>query len=364
MIRLAILCGLLLGGLAGCGGPDGGAAATPPAGMLTPAQLTFLKFAPVTQVEAGELADVAGTIEFDPRHTARLNALVPGRVAELLVEVGDPVEAGQPLLALDSPDVKAAQAEYVRAQADLVVARRAAARAASLRAAGAVAEKDYLQATEDARKAEADFERARAQLDRLGVAPGERTSRYVLRAPLAGTVVERRALVGMDAGPDAAEPLVVVSDLAHLRVAARLPERQLALVRAGEAVGVHVDAYPQEFPGAVAAVGDVIDEATRTVPVRCTLPNPDRLLKPAMFARVTLKAPPGMRLTVVPTTALLSDGRGYRVVVRGADGKLAVRPIEVGAEVGGQVQVLGGVALGEEVVVDGALLAAQALAAS
>jgi cobalt-zinc-cadmium efflux system membrane fusion protein len=361
----AASCGLVLLGLAGCGAPDGGAAAAPPAaGRLTPAQLAFLRFAPVAEVEVAELGDITGTIELDPRYTARLGALVPGRVAELLVEVGDTVTAGEPLLVLDSPEVRATEAEYVRAEADLVVARRAAARATALRAAGAVAEKDYLQATEDARKAAADFERARAALDRLGVAPGERTSRYVLRAPLAGTVVERRALVGMEATPDAAEPLIVVSDLGHLRVAARLPERQLALVRAGEAVGIHVDAYPQEFPGEVAAVGDVIDDATRTVPVRCTLPNPDHLLKPAMFARVTLKAPPGTRLTVVPATALLSDGRGYRVVVRGADGGLALRPVQVGAEVGGQVQVLGGVALGEDVVVDGALLAAQALAAS
>jgi len=144
----------------------------------------------------------------------------------------------------------------------------------------------------------------------------------------------------------------------------RLPERQLSLVQPGEAAAIHVDAYPQDFPGEVVALGDVIDEATRTVLVRCTVPNPDHLLKPAMFARVQLKAPAGQRITTVPLSALLSDGRHFRVLVRRADGQLDDRPVEVGAEVGGAVQVLSGLRVGEEVVTEGALFAARQLASS
>src|SRR5439155_1677698 len=99
----------------------------------------------------------------------------------------------------------------------------------------------------------ADLARARAQLERLRVAPGEPTSRYLLRAPLAGTVVERKALVGMEASAESAEPLVVVSDLSRVRVMVRVPERQLPLLQPGQEVAVRVDAYPQEFPGTVAA---------------------------------------------------------------------------------------------------------------
>ena len=331
---------------------------------LTPAQLSFLKFAPVAEVEATDLADLNGTIEFDEERTARLAAPVPGRVVQLLVQAGDRVEADQPLVALESPEVKAAQAEYVRADGDARLARKAAERATRLRAAQAIADKDYLQAQEDVQKAAADLAHARAQLERLRVAPGEPTSRYLLRAPLGGTVVERKALVGMEASAESAEPLVVVSDLSRVRVMLRVPERQLPLLQPGQAVAVRVDAYPQEFPGTVAAVGDVIEDATRTVPVRCTVPNADRLLKPAMFARVTLKAPPGLRLTVVPSHALLSDGQHFRVLVRTEDGRLESRPVEVGAQVDGLVQVLSGLRVGEEVVSEGALFAAQELANS
>src|SRR5262249_41952087 len=86
-----------------------------------------------------------------------------GRVTELLVQVGDQVTADQPLVALESPEVRSAQAEYVRAQADLTLAEKAADRAERLRAASAVSEKDYLQAKEDGHKASGDFERASAR---------------------------------------------------------------------------------------------------------------------------------------------------------------------------------------------------------
>jgi membrane fusion protein, heavy metal efflux system len=332
--------------------------------QLTPAQLSFLKFAPVADVAGGELAELTGTVDFDEERTARLSSAVSGRVVELLVRVGDHNDADQPLVVIDSPEVRAAETAWVRAQSDDLVARKAAERAEHLRAARAMAEKDYLQAMEDARKAAAELDGARAALERLRVEPGARESRYVLRSPLAGTVVERRALVGMETGPESAEPLVVVSDLSRVRVTVHVPERQLALLAVGQAIAVRVDGYAEAFPGEVAAIGDAVDDATRTVPVRCTVANPEHRLKPAMFARVALKAPPELHYLAVPTTALLSDGDGYRVLVHHPDGTLEERPVETGAESGGRVQVLGGLAAGEEVVVEGAIFAAQEMARS
>ena len=354
---------LALALLAGCRRADDAADATAavvPHG-LTAAQLSFLKFTRVAEVEASSVANLSGTIDFDEQRTARLNAAVPGRVVELLVQAGDHVEADQPLVALESAEVKSAEAEYVHAESDLVVARKAAERAERLHGARAIADKDYLQAQEDAHKAAADFERAHAQLERLRLAPGARTSRYLVRAPFAGTVVARKASVGMSAGPDSAEPLVVVSDLSQVRAVIRVPERQLPLVRPHQAVAVHVEAYPDEFPGEVTVIGDVIDDATRTVPVLCAVPNAQRL-KPGMFARVTLKAPPGLRILAVPASALLSDGQRYRVIVRRPDGGLEPRAVEAGAEIDGRAQVLSGLTEGDEVVSEGALFAAQALA--
>ncbi|HLY39397.1 MAG TPA: efflux RND transporter periplasmic adaptor subunit [Candidatus Binatia bacterium] len=359
-MRTVLLLVGLAACLAGCGRHDGiDATAAAAEGQLTPAQMSFLRFTPATEVATADVADVAGTIEFDEERTARLSAPIAGRVTELLVHIGDRVDADAPLVAIDSPEVKAAQAEFVRAEADARLTRKAAERSERLKAARAIAEKDWQQATEDALKAGADLDRAHAQLERLHVTPGDPSSRYVLRAPFAGTVVERRAAVGMETGGDSADPLVVVSDLSRVRVNLRVPERQLGLVTAGARVAVRVDAYPQDFPGTILAVGDVVDDTTRTVPVRCTVPNPDRLLKPAMFARVTLKGDPTHALLVVPTAALLSDGEKFRVLVRTADGGLESRRVEVGVEVDGRVQVLSGLRAGEQVVSEGAIFAAR-----
>ena len=356
--------------VAGCHGHRQSKAASPPADAaetpaeLSAAQLGYLEFGRVEERAAPDVATLGGTIEFDDEHTARLNAVVPGRITELLVAVGDRVAADQPLLALESPELRAAQAEYVRADADLTVARKAAERAHRLAAVQAVSDKDLLQATEDAEKAAADFDRATAVLERLRVKPGETTSRYLLRSPVAGTVVERRAVLGMEVSPESADALVVVSDLSRVRVNVRVPERQLGLVRPGQAVRVRVDAYPDDFPGDVVAVSAVVDDATRTVVARTLVPNPDLRLKPAMFARVVVKGAADARLLAVPTEAVLSDGARTQVVVRDGAGRLAIRPVELGAEIDGHVQILSGVAVGDEIVTHGALFAARALDAS
>jgi cobalt-zinc-cadmium efflux system membrane fusion protein len=369
-VRRALAVVLAVVAMAGCGRrrheapPKAAADAAAPTATLSAAQLGYLEFGKVEETPAPDVASLGGTIEFDDEHTARLNAVVPGRVTELLVAVGDRVNVDQPLVALESPEVRSAQAEYVRADADLTVARKASERAQRLAAVHAVADKDLLQATEDAQKAAADFDRARAVLDRLRVAQGEPTSRYLLRTPIAGTHVERKAVLGAEASPESAEPLVVVSDLSLVRVSVRVPERQLGLVRAGDAVRVRVDAYPEDFPGHVLAVGAVVDDATRTVVARCLVPNPELRLKPAMFARVTVEAAPDSRLVAVPSDAILSDGVHTEVVVRDADGRLSVRRVEIGVEVDGHVEVRSGLAVGDEIVTRGALFAARALETS
>jgi len=109
-MRLRWIVVLALAALPACRRQEAGETPAAAERRLTPAQLSFLKFAPVAEVEATSLADLSGTIEFDEERTARLAAPVPGRVVQLLVQVGDRVAADQPLVTLESPEVKAAQA--------------------------------------------------------------------------------------------------------------------------------------------------------------------------------------------------------------------------------------------------------------
>ncbi|RYF03234.1 MAG: HlyD family efflux transporter periplasmic adaptor subunit, partial [Deltaproteobacteria bacterium] len=127
-------------------------------------------------------------------------------------------------------------------------------------------------------------------------------------------------------------------------------------------VQVRVAAYPHAvFPGEVVYIGDVLDPQTRTLKVRCRVPNPQRRLKPEMFATVALAHADKMGL-VVPTTAVVREGPQLFVLVVQADGQtVQQRPVRLGPAHGGQQQVLGGLQAGETIVSDGALFVHHAL---
>jgi RND family efflux transporter MFP subunit len=139
-------------------------------------------------------------------------------------------------------------------------------------------------------------------------------------------------------------------------VLADVYERDLALVAAGRPATIRVPAWPDRaFAGTVAHVGDVVDPATRTVKVRVDVDNPQRALKPEMFARVTLAAAPGAPALSIPSEALLADGPGSAVIVALGGGRFEKRAVESGPEHDGRVRVLSGLRDGEQVVVDGAI---------
>jgi cobalt-zinc-cadmium efflux system membrane fusion protein len=148
---------------------------------------------------------------------------------------------------------------------------------------------------------------------------------------------------------------VTVADLKTLWVLADVYERDLARAREGDQAEVRVGAYPGEvFPGVVKHVGEVVDPTSRTVKVRVVVQNPNGLLKPEMFAKVTLTRKAGEPSLNIPASAVLSDGEKTTVIVS-ANNSYRQRPVEVGPERDGKVRVLSGLQPGETIVVEGAL---------
>jgi cobalt-zinc-cadmium efflux system membrane fusion protein len=198
--------------------------------------------------------------------------------------------------------------------------------------------------------------RATAQLRALGVSASDPTVGVALRARVAGTVVERNVLVGQEVRADATTPLLTITDLDVVWVLADVYEQDLGLVQEGVGVNVRVPAYPVDaFPGTVGHVGDVLDPSSRTVKVRCIVKNPDRRLKPEMFAKIELVEASGKKVLVVPSRAILSDADHSRIVIAGDDNVYRLRTVQVGPEVGGKVRILDGAKAGEKLVTEGAL---------
>jgi len=320
------------------------------------APLSFVKIESVKAAAAGSAPTFPARVGFDEDHTQRVASPIDGRVVHVAARVGDTVRAGQALVQLSSPSVGSVQADAQKASADLSLGEKAMERARRLRADGAIAEKDVAQIEGDLRKTRSDVARSRAQLQALGLSSREPAVSAAVRARVAGTVVTRDVLVGQEVRADQATPLMTISDLSTVWVLADVYEPEIGAVKAGDAVEVTVPAYPGvTFAGQVAAVGDVIDPASRTLKIRCMVSNQDHRLKPEMFATVRLRTTRTMAPLGIPMKALLTDGDKAMVIVASEGNVFRARRVQVGDEADGVVPVYSGLTVGEKIVTDGAI---------
>lgn len=329
-------------------------------------QLAFLKLEPAGQVALPASEPMNARLALDDDLTARIFPPLAGRLLNLLAAIGDPVKAGAPLAVLDAPDFGQAIADLRKAEADSAQKRKALARAQTLFEGEALARRDLEAAEADTHAAQAEAERARLRLANLSPA-GSRIEgqRLVLRAPLAGVVVDRQANPGTEVRPDAANPLFVISDLRRLWLYIDLPEKAAALARPGETVHFTVDAYPgSDFSACVERVGAMVDPATRRIPVRALVDNAEGRLKPEMYARATLSAPGAAEVIRLPVGALLTGGLGSHLFVQVGPREFERRAVSIARQDAEFAYLAPESALkpGDKVVVRGALLLASELA--
>lgn len=328
--------------------------------------------APASLVEGGLVATVevarrkvdipialTGEVRFDERRVGHVSSQVEGMIKKVHVALGDRVEAGQPLVEIESAVIGDAQAAYLDAQGMLRLARRNFERVSELRKDQIASEREFLQAKQEAEAAEIRAQAALGKLTRLGTDDTGR-GRVVLRAPLAGTVLAMHAVAGEIAKTD--ESLLTVSDNKTVWVWADLYERDIAAVKNGQAkqrltAAIAVKAYPgEEFPGTVELVSPAMDASSRTVKVRIEVGNEDGRLLAGMFAAVRLFLPGTDARLAIPRAALLEDeGRAFVFVHHDAEYYLR-RPVVVGRVWPGWAEVEQGLAPGQTVVTEGAFL--------
>lgn len=310
----------------------------------------------------GEIVPVAG-------QAAELAAPVAGRVItdHVVPHIGQRVKRGELLLslvptgAMASADRASVELELVRARAELGLAERDAARSKELFAAQAVSQKQA-----DAASVEADVAAARvkaaeqrlASFDASQSSSGRGGSSFDLRAPLDGVVSFADVTPGQVV--DGGTRLVTIVSTERLWLRAHLPDVDVA--RAGKEIpgaAFSVQGFPREFfvappDGRLVAIGAAVDAATRTVPVIFEMKNPDGLLKPGMFAKVTILTGESVQGAAVPEQAIIDDD-GKLVVYEMADGEYFFkRRVTLGIRSGGYAQVVSGVDEGDRVVTRGA----------
>ena len=369
MRRAWTVLGVLGLAMGGCRpSPTGAPPARPPENQvwLAPDQSGALRVEVLRTQAVNDTLRLGGRVTFDDLRISHVFSPVTGRILKLLAAPGDRVEKGAALALLASPDVGSTWSDLVKARADLDASAREYQRQRELYEAHAGPQKD-LEAAESAfRKAKAEMERAESKARLLHTDGEGGRQEYVLRAPIEGEVVARNANPGIEVqgqyGGGTAVELFTVGELDQVLVLADLHEQELALVKRGMDVGIRVISCPDRtFTGRVDWVSAALDPTTHTAKVRIRVDNPERLLKPEMYATVAipLVTPPTLAL---PRGALLHLGDQTVVFVALGelpDGRLRFerRRVQVREDVSGDLYpVLNGLRDGETVVVDGALL--------
>ena len=355
--------------LAGCSSKTdthaAAAADTPQDVTLTSAQRRHIHFLTIARSNFHRSIDTSGVVDFDHDRATQVLAPFSGPVTEVLVSAGEKVKQGQPLARVDSPDFAAAAGSYRKTLATAHAADQVAATDRDLYAHQAVSEREHAQAQADAIGADADRDAALQALIALHV--DQRTiaairegkpaahGQGVIRAPIAGTVVEKSIAPGqlLAAGSTAC---FTIADTSKMWVIAQLFGDDLAAVKNGDSATVDSGADNAQMSGKVTNVGAVVDPDTRSVGARVVVDNPGGALKRQMYVRVRIQSSAVQQGVLVPVSAVLRNDENLPFVyVTDAGGGYAQRSVTLGPRVGDRFVISAGIHTGDKVVVDGAI---------
>lgn len=286
-----------------------------------------------------------GRVTFDETLMAQIHTKFEGYVEKLYVNYGgQTVRKGQPLLSIYSPELLATQEEYLLA----VRARREFRGSANPELA-----RGGLDLYGSARQRLLLWDISPAEIERLE-RTGKPSKALTLYSPVSGFVLEKNAVQGARVMPS--DILFSIAGVDRVWVQADVYESEAQFVRVGQTARMSLSYVPgRTWTGKVAFIAPVFEEKTRTVKVRLEFANPDGLLKPEMYADVSLERPLG-RVVTVPDSAVLSTGTRALVFVAKGAGRFEPREVRTGAKVDGYYEIREGIAPGDEVVTQGNFL--------
>jgi len=276
-----------------------------------------------------------GTVEHDESRLTIVTMRSDGFIEDLFVnKTGQHVHAGEPLFRVYSPDIQ-------RAQIDFIVAVRSLGRNTS----GSDADRNFDGAMQRLRNLGVPETRIREVRER-----GDNPRTLDWPSPASGDVIVKRIINGQRVA--AGDELYRIADHSHLWVIADIAEADLAAIKVGTRATVTVRAYmARPINGEVTFIYPELRAETRTARVRIEVPNPDDLLKVDMYADVVFQVGSDDEpVAAVPASAVIDSGARQIVLVAKGDGRFEPRPVKLGRRGESHVEVIQGVASGEEVV--------------
>ena len=291
--------------------------------------------------------------QVEANYEAPIHARVSGYLKMWYEDIGAHVKAGQLLAEIDTPDLDQqllqAKASLASAKADAELAELTAKRWKASIVANAVSQQTIDEKVGDATARQAQADAAAANVQRLNVL--ESFKRVV--APFDGIVTARKTDIGalINANGESGPELFSVADLHKIRVYVRVPQAFSGMLTPGMNAVLKLPQFPdQPFEAKLDTTSNAIDHDSRTVLAEFLTDNPNGKLWPGTYAETHLQLPANPTTLHLPTSALLFRQDGMMVAAIGKDGKVELRPVTLGRDLGTQVEVLSGVGATDRII--------------
>ena len=295
-----------------------------------------------------------GSVDFNTDKVSNIFPLASGVIQNVNVMPGDLVKAGQVLGIIKSSEMANYSTALVNAQTNVLLTKKQLDQQRDLFKSG-------LASTVDITSAQVNYEQALAAqiaAKRVLSINGNNTGgEYVIKSPIDGFVVQKNVTNGMVIRTDNSSPMFTVSNLKNVWVEANVYEENITKVHPGDEADVTTITYPDKvFKGRVNKLMSVLDPNTKVMKMRVVLDNPGFLLKPQMFATVTVNNTENEQAIAVPSSALVFDHSQYYVIIVKGEKDVQIRAISLISTNGKTAYIKAGIAPGDRVIGSKAIL--------
>jgi len=348
-------------------------ASAPAAVELLETQLKAVKVEVAAERDFPIEKSAVGSIDFNQEMLTQVFTPYQGRIVGLFAKVGDEVKKGQPLFAIDSPDLVQASSTMISSAGVLELTTRNLERLKMLYESRAASLKELEQSKSDNQTAQGAYRAARdavriygktdAEIDRI-VEERRVDPALAVSSPIAGRITARNAAPGLLVQPGSQPAPFVVADISTMWMQANVTESDSPAFEVGQEVKVTVMAHPgRVYEGRISTIGSSVDPITHRVLVRSEIDDPQHELRSGMFANFVIRTGVPMRSVAVPVDGVVREGDGTMTVWVTADRRrFTQRAVKVGLLRDGYYQILEGLQAGELVATEGALFLSNALA--
>ena len=353
----ACLCAALL---SACGGQTEAPQETTRELFLTDSLQNVVSVDTVHIHEVADELTLNGRVTFNQEQVARVFPIFGGTVTEVSAEIGDHVRKGDILAVIRSGEVADYEKQKKEAEQQLIIARRNLQSVQDMFASGMASERDVLQARQELSNAEAEEKRI-TEIFSIYHLVGK--SLYIVKAPVSGFIIEKNINKEMQIRSDQNDEMFVISGLENVWVMADVYESNISKVHENAPVRITTLAYPgKEFTGKIDKVYNMLNDESKTMNVRVKLTNENYLLKPGMFTNVSvISRSSDKQLPRIDSHALVFENGKNFVVTVDADGKLAVKEVEVYRQLSKECYLSSGVQEGDRILNKNVLLVYNAL---